>query len=329
MTKMHLLTSAALSAALLVGCQKDPGDVDRKLDDINKKLDALTTQMGAVQQGMGRIGTGGGQQQQPQRRPEPDPSDVYAVPVDGDPFIGAPDALVTIVKGSDYACPYCEKVRATEDQLLKDYDGKIRIVYKQFVVHPQVATLPAQAACAATKQGHFKEMSNLIWDKGFSAHKFDQDTLTSFATEIHQADPKFDVDKWKADMAGDCTAFIQKDQAELAAVGQGATPTFYINGRYMSGAQPLPAFKAIIDEELKKAQDRVSQGTPAADYYKTWVLDKGLKKFVPKQAQPQAAAPNGQQPQVIQVKPTPVAPPAGAPGGAVIGGAKPAEAPHP
>jgi hypothetical protein len=112
-------------------------------------------------------------------------------------------------------------------------------------------------------------------------------------------------------MKGECPAFIAKDQADLQVMGMGATPTFFVNGRYMSGAQPLPAFKAIIDEELKKAQERVAQGTPAASYYKTWVMEKGLKKFTPKAEAAPAAVPAQPGGQVIQVKPS--APPAGAP----------------
>jgi len=309
MKKLSLLLAAGVLAIGTVGCQQDTNETNRKIDELSKKLDALSTKMDQVAAGAGRAAQPG---QQPKRRPEPDPNDVYAVDISGDPVFGAQDALVTIVEGYDYACPYCDKVRPTREQLLKDYDGKVRFVAKQFVVHPQVATTSALAACAAGKQGKFKEMDELIWTKAFAARKFDDANIESLANEIHTADPKFDVAKWKADMKGDCPAFIQKDQNDLATMGQGATPTFFINGRYMSGAQPLPAFKAIIDEELKKAQDRVASGTSPSEYYQKWVMDKGLKKFVPKPeggAQP-AAAPGGGG-QVIQVKPT--APPPGAP----------------
>jgi hypothetical protein len=62
----------------------------------------------------------------------------------------------------------------------------------------------------------------------------------------------------------------------------GATPTFYINGRYVSGAKPIARFKEVVDEELAKARERVAAGTPRSDYYKTWVVEKGLEKFTPK-----------------------------------------------
>jgi protein-disulfide isomerase len=321
MKKLSLLLAASVMSVGAFGCQQDNKNVERKLDELSKAVAALDKKIDGVAAGAGRAGQPG-QQQQQRRRPEPDPNDVYAVDISGDPFLGTQDALVTIVKGYDYACPYCEKVRPTMDQLLKDYDGKIKIVAKQFVVHPQVATTSALAACAAGKQGHFKEMDNLIWDKAFATRKFDDANIEALANEIHTADPKFDVARWKADMKGDCPAFIQKDQNDLQIMGQGATPTFYINGRYMSGAQPLPAFKAIIDEELKKAQDRVASGTSAASYYQTWVMEKGLKKFTPKPEAAPSPAGGGQPGQVIQVRPP--TPPPGAPApGQVVPPAKP------
>jgi predicted DsbA family dithiol-disulfide isomerase len=74
-----------------------------------------------------------------------------------------------------------------------------------------------------------------------------------------------------------CTTTVQNDIRELQKFGVGATPSFFINGRFMSGAMPIENFVTIIDEELKKANERIQQGTPAAQYYQQWVMDKGLK----------------------------------------------------
>ena len=70
-----------------------------------------------------------------------------------------------------------------------------------------------------------------------------------------------------------------QDQAELAKVGTTGTPAFYINGRFLSGARPIEQFKAIIDEELKKADERIKAGTPAEKYYDEWVIGKGKKSL--------------------------------------------------
>src|SRR5437762_10184872 len=155
MKKLVLLV-AALSVA---SCQSDTKNLEHKVDELNKKIDQLIANGGA-----GRPGANAPQRQQ---RPEPDRAKTYAVPVDGDPFDGPPDAKVTLVKAYDYACPYCEKVRDTMDELRKKYGNDLRIVYKQFVVHPQVATAGALAFCAASKQGKAIEFDKLLWDKGF------------------------------------------------------------------------------------------------------------------------------------------------------------------
>ena len=63
------------------------------------------------------------------------------------------------------------RVGPTLEQLLKDYAGDIKIVYKNYVVHPQTATTPALAACAAHKQGKFVKMEHDIWEKGFKANR--------------------------------------------------------------------------------------------------------------------------------------------------------------
>ena len=157
---------------------------------------------------------------------------------------------------------------------MKDYSGDIKVVYKHYVVHPQVATLPAQAACAAHLQGKFVPMEHLLWEKGFRAGRnFSQENIDKMAQEAG-----LDMNKLKADMSGKCAEIVRKDQAELAQVGVRGTPAFYINGRYLSGARPIDMFKTVIDEELKKANDRISKGTPVDKYYQTWVLDKGQKK---------------------------------------------------
>ena len=84
------------------------------------------------------------------------------------------------------------------------------------------------------------------------------------------------VNKFKADMKG-CQQLVQNDMRDVQRLGVGATPSFFINGRFLSGAMPLENFSALIDEEMKKANERIQQGTPQAQYYQQWVLDKGLK----------------------------------------------------
>jgi protein-disulfide isomerase len=269
-----------VAVVLVAACQADNRNLERKIDDLNKKLDQVIARGGA-----------GAAAPRP-TRVEPDRAKTYAMPIDGDPFDGPADAKITIVKAYDYACPFCERVRDTMDELRKKYGNDLRIVFKQLVVHPQQATSGALAVCAANKQGKFLQMDQLLWDKGFKGRQFDKDAtdggqtqrcwesaagcpiILGFAQELG-----LNADKLKADMKGDCQQLLQKDMRDLQALGVSATPAFFNNGRYLSGAQPIDQFVTLIDEELKKANERVQAGTPAASYYQQFVLDKGLKQL--------------------------------------------------
>jgi predicted DsbA family dithiol-disulfide isomerase len=143
-------------------------------------------------------------------------------------------------------------------------------------VHPQTATIPAYAACAAHAQGKYHQMYELIWKKGFEANRnLGADNMETLAKELG-----LNMAKFKADMNGDeCKKKVATDQAQLAAVGTRGTPAFYINGRFLSGAQPIEQFKAIIDEELKKANAEIAKGAKAETYYNEFVIKKGETKL--------------------------------------------------
>lgn len=158
---------------------------------------------------------------------------------------------------------------------MKDYKNEVKVVYKHLIVHPGSATIPALASCAADKQGKFEPMYHLIWEKGFNAGRnLSQENMEKLAAEL-----SLDMGKFKADMEGDCKKKVEQDQSDMRAVGARGTPAFFINGRFLSGAQPIENFKAIIDDELKKANDRISKGTPVNNYYEEWVVKKGKKSI--------------------------------------------------
>jgi protein-disulfide isomerase len=103
----------------------------------------------------------------------------------------------------------------------------------------------AQAAVAAGQQGKFWEMHDKIFagQREMSSAKYDQ-----WAKEIG-----LNVEQFKKDMASPkVKGLIAADQKDASSLGVSGTPAFFINGRYLSGAQPFDSFKRIIDEELKK-----------------------------------------------------------------------------
>ena len=209
-------------------------------------------------------------------RPAPDPAVVYAVPIAGAPALGGDDALVTIVRAGEYACPYCEKTRPTLDELRRIYGRKLRIVYRTYVVHPQLATIPARAACAAHLQQRFWDMDDLLWEKAFKARTFDRATIDRLAAELG-----LDLGRFAADLDGPCVAEVQDEMAVLERFGVRATPVFFINGRFLTGAQPTANFQVLIDEELAKAELRLKKSRKRSGYYEQYVLGQGLPGLAP------------------------------------------------
>lgn len=161
--------------------------------------------------------------------------------------------------------------------MVKEFDGKVRVVYKNFVVHPQTVMLAHQAGCAANKQQKFSEFSNLYWEKGFRASRKNRDpsakgeeNLLKMATEL-----KLDTAKFKADMNSDeCKKAVQADSAELSKFRVGGTPSFFMNGKPVRFAG-VEQFRDQINKELKAVE---ASGVPAAEYYDKVVM-AGLKTF--------------------------------------------------
>jgi protein-disulfide isomerase len=261
-----------LTIAALAGCQRDHGSLE---EHMNERFDKLEKQIADLK---GQIGKGGatlGAGQPRQQRPRPRPEATYSIPIDKAPVEGPRNALVTIVEGFDFACPYCEQSRSLVDQIREQYPNDVRVAFKNYVVHPQIATVPALAGCAAAAQGKYAGMAPLIWDKGFKAGR----NLSAENMEKLAGEAGLDLAKFKRDMnSEECKQRLREDQSQLAAVGMSGTPGFYINGRWLPQRSP-EGFKALIDEELKKAKERVAQGTKPERYYDEWVVAKGEKKL--------------------------------------------------
>jgi protein-disulfide isomerase len=184
-----------------------------------------------------------------QARPgEPQPNEVYKAEIKGAPIKGAKDALVTIVQFSDFQCPFCSRVEPTIDQLMKDYAGKIRVAWRNLPLPFHNNAKPAAiAAMAANQQGKFWPMHELLFKH--------QQALSAADLEKYAQELKLNMPKWKAAIADKKLAEqVEADAAMGNKIGARGTPAFFINGHFLSGAQPLERFKSVIDEELKKAE---------------------------------------------------------------------------
>ena len=169
------------------------------------------------------------------------------ISVAGEPSKGSEKAPVTIVKFEDYQCPFCKQVQPTFNELLSRYNGKVRLVHKDLPLeslHPQ-ARQAAEAARCAYEQGQFWEYHDKLYG---NSPKASADDLKSYAKEVDLNVDSFD----RCFASGKYKAVVQQDLNEGVQLGLTGTPTIFINGREISGNQPLEAFEAIIDEELTR-----------------------------------------------------------------------------
>jgi protein-disulfide isomerase len=161
------------------------------------------------------------------------------------PVKGPSSAKVTVVAFSDFQCPFCSRAVPVMKQIEDEYKGKVKIAFKQLPLpfHDK-AHLAAEAALAANEQGKFWQMH----DKLFANQQaLDRPSLEKYAEEIG-----LNMSKFKAALdSGKFKDKVDSDAKEGAAVGATGTPTFFINGTKVVGAQPFDAFKTVIDTELK------------------------------------------------------------------------------
>jgi protein-disulfide isomerase len=163
-----------------------------------------------------------------------------------DPVKGPPTAPITIVEYSDFQCPFCARINPTLDQVRKTYGDKIKIVFKDFPLpnHPQ-APKAAEAAHCAGEQGKYWELH----DRMFANQQALQvPQLKEYATALG-----LDMNAFNQCLdSGKHAPRVAANMKSGEALGVGSTPTLYVNGRPVVGAQSFEYFKAVIDEELAR-----------------------------------------------------------------------------
>ena len=161
---------------------------------------------------------------------------------------GAADATVTVIEFSDYHCPYCKQVEATVKKLEQLYSGKIKLIYRDFPLLPlpSQAFRAAEASRCARDQGRFWEYHDVLFEQAPRASEGD---LNRYAEEIG-----LDMSKFASCLFQNLHhEEVQRDLDEGVRLGVEGTPAFFINGRFLNGAQPIERFAELIDEELARA----------------------------------------------------------------------------
>jgi len=166
---------------------------------------------------------------------------------------GDPQAPVMIVEFSEFQCPFCQKAQATIKELLAKYPGQVRLAFRDFPlrqVHPQ-AQMAAEASRCSGDQGKFWEYHDLLFA---NPTKLDADSLREHAHQLG-----LDESQFSSCLSGEkFKAKIDEDLQEGIRAGVTGAPGFFINGVFISGAQPFAVFEKVIEAELatKRFQER-------------------------------------------------------------------------
>lgn len=168
------------------------------------------------------------------------------------PFRGNPDAPVTIVEYSDFQCPYCARGAATVEEILAKYPDDVKFVYQHFPLdfHPWAKPAAIAATCAASQK------PDAFWalhDKFFANQKtITPDNVLAKSKEF-LADTGVDMAKWsecaenqESEAHKAVAATVEAEMATGQKLGVSGTPGFFVNGEFLSGAQPITAFEPLI-----------------------------------------------------------------------------------
>ncbi|MEZ4254326.1 MAG: thioredoxin domain-containing protein [Polyangiales bacterium] len=165
-----------------------------------------------------------------------------SIDVTGAPVRGAPMAPITVIEFSDFECPFCGRAFPIVEQILREFQGKVRVVFLNYPLSGHVRAMPAaRAAVAAGKQGKFWEMHDMLFRNQTA---LEDEDLRKYAQAIG-----LDVAKFEADLASpEVQAKVDADRAKGEKVNVQGTPTFFVNGRaFDESPNALPSY---LKEEL-------------------------------------------------------------------------------
>ncbi len=170
----------------------------------------------------------------------------YDVPIDDDPIFGPANAPITIIEFSDYECPFCKKWHnETWPLIQQNYGDKVRLVYRDFPLvglHAN-ALAAAEAANCAGDQDKYWDFNNTLFssDERLSRTVYDS-VARGLGLDMTRYDKCLDDRPYQAE--------VQADYQYASDLGVSSTPTFFINGLALIGAQPYEVFAKVIDMEL-------------------------------------------------------------------------------
>jgi protein-disulfide isomerase len=174
-----------------------------------------------------------------------------AVDLENANLLGSKDAPVVLVEFADYECPYCQKVAPEIKKLKDEFGGKLAVAYKDFPLPMHAhAEKAAEAVRCAGKQGQFWAFH----DELFSSKELDVDQLKVQARALKLDSAAFDT----CLDAGETAAAVQRDREQGLRLGLSGTPSFFINGHFLSGALDYATLRKVIDQQLAQPMNQAA-----------------------------------------------------------------------
>lgn len=202
--------------------------------------------------------------------PRPDDTTVYRVPVDGAATRGPADALVTVVAFTDFECPFCGRAVDTLNQLEQRYGRDVRIVVRHFPLAFHANAQGAHEAAIEVRAQRGDEAFFRFHDLVFQNRTaLGPDDLVGYATQVGANGDR--VRRALSDRRHQ--AAVEADQRAGQSLGVSGTPTFFVNGRRLVGAQPIDRFAVLVDEVKAQAEALVAGGTPRAGVYEATIAN--------------------------------------------------------
>jgi len=166
------------------------------------------------------------------------------VALDNAPRRGPQDAPVLIIEFADYECPYCQQIDLELKKLQEEFAGKVAVAFKDFPLpmHSHAAKAAEAARCAA-EQGNFWDFHDLL----FGGHKkLELAQLKEYARTLKLDAVRFD----QCLDAGEQAAAVRKDFEQAQRLGLTGTPSFFINGHFLSGAVKYDTLREVVEQQL-------------------------------------------------------------------------------
>ncbi len=203
-------------------------------------------------------------------RREVDPNVSYKMEIEAtDTWKGDPKALVTIVEFSEYQCPHCKNADGIVDEILAAYPQGVKFVFMNNPIrrHPH-----AHPAAVAALEVNAQKGLAAFW--AFHKKLFEnQKDINPENIQKWVQEAGLDMAKYKAAVDNKThDATIARQQALAMRFGARGTPAFFVNGYFLSGARPLAQFKPIIDREIAKANQAISEGKATAENYYQFLM---------------------------------------------------------